>query len=72
MTAPDPARGDNPRWLAGLVTALPVALAALFVIGLSVPDTRRQPAAVSRHRLLPAHSAPPTEPDPHTTLVRVP
>ncbi|QJX00844.1 hypothetical protein [Frigoriglobus tundricola] len=70
MTASDPARGDNPRWLAALVTALPVALAALFVIGSSAPDTRRPPAAVSRYRPSPAHSAPP--PDPNTTLVRAP
>ena len=72
MTASDPARDDNPRWLAGVVTALPVILAALFVIGSSAPDTRRQPAAGSPHRLLPAHSVSPPAPDPHTTLVRAP
>jgi hypothetical protein len=71
VTATELARDDNPRWLATLVTALPVALAALFVSEWSRPDTRRLPPAVPMSKPAPAVPAP-AEPNPDTTLARAP
>ena len=71
MTAPELVRDDNPRWLAVLATALPVALAALFVIEWSRPDTRRGQPAVPVSQTAPA-VAPPAAPNPETTLARAP
>jgi len=71
VTATELLRDDNPRWLAALTTALPVALAALFVMWLCQPDTRRLPAAVSLSKPVPV-TAPAVEPYPDTTLARGP
>ena len=57
MTATDLVRDDNPRWLAALAAAGPVALAALFVLSLPI-DTSRVPAAVHQHRPAPADPPP--------------
>lgn len=68
MTAIGLTRDDNPRWLAAVTTALPVALALLFV-GWCQPDTRRLPAAVPLSRPAPAIT-PATESHPDTTVAR--
>lgn len=44
MTATEWPRDDNPRWLAALVTALPVALAALWVLTPAPRPTSVPPA----------------------------
>ena len=63
MRATEPTCDDNPRWLAALATAAPVALAALFVMWLYEPDARRLPPA---KRQAPAA----VDPNWHTTVVR--
>ncbi len=54
MRATESARYDNPRWLAALATAAPVALAAVFVLWLYEPDTRRLPPAPKPPATVPA------------------
>lgn len=68
MTAFERTRDDNPRWLAVVATALPVALALLFVGWWWTPDTRRLPAAVPLSRPAPARA--PVDSQPDTTVVR--
>lgn len=63
---------DNPRWLAALATAFPVALAAVFVMACSRPDTGRLPPAVPLSASAPDAPTPPAEPDPDTTDARTP
>lgn len=72
MTATELARDDNPRWLAVLATALPIALAAMFVSEWSRPDTRRLPPAVSMSKPAQDVPVPVAEPNPDTTLARAP
>ncbi|HEY1190836.1 MAG TPA: hypothetical protein VGE74_24610 [Gemmata sp.] len=69
MTATEPVREDNPRWLAVLLTALPVALAALLVFGLYPPAGPRAPGP---HPAPAAAGAPATDPNPLTTVARAP
>ena len=69
MTATELARDDNPRWLASLVTAVPVALAALYILSIPI-DTSRMPPAVPTSKPAPARAVPPADPD--TTLARAP
>ncbi|VTR93617.1 unnamed protein product [Gemmata massiliana] len=72
MTATDLVRENNPRWLAALAAAGPVALAALFVLSLPI-DTSRVPAAVHQHRPAPTDSPPARCEDvPETTVAREP
>ncbi|AWM39333.1 hypothetical protein GobsT_23610 [Gemmata obscuriglobus] len=67
MTATERGRGDNPRWLAALATAAPVALAAVFVLWASEPDPRRSPPARPPGLTGPAH---PIDPNWHTSVAR--
>ncbi len=68
MTAFELTRDDNPRWLAAVTTALPVALAALFVMWWCQPDARRLPAAVPLSKPAPANV--PAEAQQVTTVAR--
>ncbi len=73
MTATDRVREDNPRWLAALAAAGPVALAALFVLSLPIDTSRVPAAAAHQHRPAPTDSpSARCEEVPETTVAREP